>query len=254
MITIERFGRQLRSREVTSAQITEESLQRIDADNPRLNAFILVMRDEARRQARKADLELAAGWDRGPLHGVPISVKDLFDVRGVPTTAASCVREGHVSDRDATAIAYLRRASAVFIGKTNLHEFVFGTTNEDSAFGPACNPVLAEDYSRALGGREVLRREVDGALANQDAIVLPTLPIPAPPLGVPTAKVGLTTEPVRSLMLRLTQLCNLMGHPAIAMPCGTTRAGLPSSLQLADRRNQTDTLLRVVLTCEAELG
>ena len=149
MMTIEEFGRRLRAREVTSVQVTEECLRRIDADNPRLNAFILVMADEARRQAHEADQELAAGTDRGPLHGVPISIKDLLDIRGVPTTAASRVREGHVADRDAPAIAHLRQAGAVFIGKTNLHEFAFGTTNEDSAFGPARNP---HDPARSPGG------------------------------------------------------------------------------------------------------
>src|SRR6059036_2368272 len=87
--------------------------------------------------------------DRGPLHGVPLSVKDLFDIRGVPTTAASRVRDGHVADRDAPAIAHLAQAGAVFVGKNNLHEFAFGTTNEDSAFGPARNP---HDPSRSPGG------------------------------------------------------------------------------------------------------
>ena len=148
-MTIEEFGRRLRAREVTSAQVTDECLQRIDADNPRLNAFILVMADEARQQARDADRELAAGHDRGPLHGVPISVKDLFDIRGTATTAASRVRDGHVAERDAPSIAHLRQAGAVFVGKTNLHEFAFGTTNEDSAFGPARNP---HDPSRSPGG------------------------------------------------------------------------------------------------------
>src|SRR5206468_5905053 len=105
--------------------------------------------DGARRQARDADRQLAAGHDRGLLHGVPISIKDLIDVRGVATTAASRVREGHIADRDAPAIAHLRQAGAVFVGKTNLHEFAFGTTNEDSAFGPARNPY---DVSRSPGG------------------------------------------------------------------------------------------------------
>src|SRR5712671_1063381 len=140
MMTIEAFGRRLRAGEITSTQATEECLQRIEADNPRLNAFILVMAEEARRQAREADRELAAGRDRGALHGVPISVKDIFDVRGVPTTAASRVREGHVADRDAPAVAHLRQAGAVIIGKANLHEFAFGTTR---------NP---HDPSRSPGG------------------------------------------------------------------------------------------------------
>ena len=80
MMTIEEFGRKLRAREVSAVEMTDECLRRIESDKPRLNAFILVMADEARRQAREADRELAAGTDRGPLHGVPISVKDLFDV------------------------------------------------------------------------------------------------------------------------------------------------------------------------------
>src|SRR5438874_6362383 len=149
MMTIEEFGRRLRARRTTSAQVTEECLQRIEADNPRLNAFIRVTADEAREQAREADREMAAGHDRGPLHGVPISIKDLLDIRGLPTTAASRVRDGHVAARDAAAIAHLRQAGAVFVGKTNLHEFAFGTTNEDSAFGPARNP---HDPSRSPGG------------------------------------------------------------------------------------------------------
>src|SRR5262249_40878775 len=149
MMTIEACGRRLVARAVHSAQITDECLKRIDAENARLNAFTLVMADEARRQAREADRELAAGHDRGALHGVPVSLKDILDLRGVPTTAASRVRDGHIADRDAPAVAHLRQAGAVFIGKTNLHEFAFGTTNEDSAFGPARNP---HDPARSPGG------------------------------------------------------------------------------------------------------
>src|SRR5262245_58456490 len=149
MMTIEEFGRRFRAREITSAQVTEDCLQRIEADNPRLNAFILVMADEARRQALDADRQLAAGQDLGPLHGVPISVKDLYDIRGTATTAASRVRDGHIAQRDAPTIAHLRQAGAVFVGKTNLHEFAFGTTNEDSAYGPSRHPL---DPTRSPGG------------------------------------------------------------------------------------------------------
>ena len=442
MMTIEQFGRRLRARELTAVRATEECLRRIEADNPKLNAFIRVMGDEALQQARQADQELAAGQDRGPLHGVPISIKDLLDIKGIPTTAASRVREGHVAERDAPTIAHLRQAGAVFVGKTNLHEFAFGTTNEDSAFGPARNPhdptrspggssggsaasvaaglalatigtdtggssripaaacgivglkaslgevsidgvvplsrtfdhvgplaqsvtdacliyhallgdahatppapmpihglrlavprkyfcdllddevrarfesaldrlrsagakideieiqhapdiatiylhivlgdaaayhaatlesmpekytapvrirlemgrtVLAEDYVRAMAGRERLMREVDAALAQHDALILPTLPIPAPPIGAATMQVGSTAEPVRSLMLRLTQPFNVTGHPAISIPCGLTSAGLPCAVQLVGRRMQTDALLRVALACETQI-
>src|SRR5437868_7017127 len=119
MIAIDEFGRRWRAREITSEQITNDCLRRIEAENARLNAFIAVFGDEARRQAREADREIAAGHDRGALHGVPIAIKDLLDVRGVPTTAASRVREGHIAERDAPALAHLRQAGAVFVGKTN---------------------------------------------------------------------------------------------------------------------------------------
>jgi Asp-tRNA(Asn)/Glu-tRNA(Gln) amidotransferase A subunit family amidase len=110
--------------------------------------------------------------------------------------------------------------------------------------------VLAEDYVRALAGRERLTREVDAALAQHDALILPSLPIPAPTIGANTVQVGATAEPVRNLMLRLTQLFNVTGHPAIAMPSGQTKDGLPCSVQLVGRRMQTDALLRVGLACE----
>jgi aspartyl-tRNA(Asn)/glutamyl-tRNA(Gln) amidotransferase subunit A len=439
MLTIDQFGRMLRSRAISAAEAADDCLRAIDAHDARLNAFILVTADDARRQAREADEELAAGRDRGPLHGVPVSLKDLIDVRGTPTTAASRVRRGHLAERDAPIVAFLRRAGAVLIGKTNLHEFAFGTTNEDSAYGPARNPydetrspggssggaavsvaagmamaavgtdtggsiripaaacgvvglkpalgeistegvvplsgtldhvgplarrvsdawqlfqvlrgdatyrtlsptavkglqlavprkyfcdllheevrarfedaidalraagaqidgvdiphaavvppiylpivlgdaaayhaatlertpelyttpvrlrlemaryVLAEDYVRALAGRQVIRREVDAALAGRAALVLPTLPIPAPPLGAATVELPSSTEPVRNVMLRLTQAFNISGHPAISVPCGRTAAGLPCGLQLVGWHGETEALLRLAAACE----
>src|SRR5690348_16522676 len=120
-MTIVEFGRELRAGETTAERTTEECLERIAADNGRLNAFIAITADEARQQAREADRALAAGRDAGPLHGVPVSLKDLLDVKGMPTTAASRVRDGHRAAHDCPAVAELRRAGAVFVGKTNLH-------------------------------------------------------------------------------------------------------------------------------------
>jgi aspartyl-tRNA(Asn)/glutamyl-tRNA(Gln) amidotransferase subunit A len=440
-LTIGECARRLRSHQLTAEELTESCLQRIDRSDPDLNAFILVMAETARQAAREADRELRAGHDRGMLHGVPISIKDLLHVAATPTTAGSRVREGHVAPHDCPVVAALRKAGAVLIGKTNLHEFAFGTTNEESAFGPSRNPhdrsrspggssggsavsvaagmalatigtdtggsiripaaacgivglkprlgevstegvvplsarldhvgplarsvtdawlvyrvlvgdprsvapsprpvsslhlavprgylfellddevrarfeeaidriraagarvddvhirharltpaiylhivladaaayhaytlermperytpsvrtrlelgryVLGEDYVLALQGREVLRREVDTALASHDAMVLPTLPIPAPPLGAATIPLGGAMEPVRSLMLRLTQLFNLTGHPVVALPTGRTAAGLPCSMQLVGR--DTESLLSAALACEARIA
>ena len=110
--------------------------------------------------------------------------------------------------------------------------------------------VLAEDYVRALAGRAVLRRQVDAALAQHDALILPTLPIPAPVMGATTVQIGKTAEPIRSVMLRLAQPFSMTGHPAISLPSDSTAAGLPCGTQLVGCRAQTDALLRVALACE----
>ena len=442
-LTIEAFARQWRAGQVSAAELTDHCLRRIDEVNPRLNAFTLVMAEEARQQARQADRDLASGADRGPLQGVPISVKDLMDVGGTATTAASLVRDGHVAREDAPIVARLREAGAVFIGKTNLHEFAYGATNEDSSFGPTLNPhdprrspggssggsavsvatgmalaslgtdtggsiripaaacgivglkptygdvptegivplsrtldhagplarsvldawlvyrclvgrpahgdgdlkpartlrlavlrpyfcdvldsevrsrfegaveklreggarvaevafprvdsvtaifpiiqaseaaayhartlesvpdrytrsvrlrlevgryVLAEDYLRALKGRVVLRQGLDAVLGDHDALVAPTLPVPAQPIGAESVVIDGSTHPLRPLMLKLTQPFNVTGHPVISLPCGFTSEGLPCGLQLVGKYGQAQALLGVALACESQLG
>src|SRR5258708_9409508 len=113
MMTIEEFGKRLRAREITSEQVTAECLQRIEATNPELNAFILVMGEEAQTQAREADRELADGRDRGPLHGVPISVKDLYDIRGTATTAPSPVPDPPLPPPPPPSTAHLPQPLAI---------------------------------------------------------------------------------------------------------------------------------------------
>jgi aspartyl-tRNA(Asn)/glutamyl-tRNA(Gln) amidotransferase subunit A len=135
--------------EIRAEKLAEEALSRIAELQPTLNAFITVTADDALAAARQADKDIAAGRYRGPLHGIPISLKDLIDMQGVPTTAASRLRAEHVARRDAPVTARLRVAGAVLVGKTNLHEFAFGTTTEDSGWGPARNPI---DPSRSPGG------------------------------------------------------------------------------------------------------
>jgi aspartyl-tRNA(Asn)/glutamyl-tRNA(Gln) amidotransferase subunit A len=440
--TIAELSRALKGGDTTAEAVLEQCLGRIAERNPTLNAFITVFEGEAREQARMADREIAAGKHRGPLHGVPISLKDLFDVRGAATTAASRVRQDHTAERDAPSVSALRHAGAVIVGKTNLHEFAFGTTNEDSAFGPARHPldpnrspggssggsaaavadgmcfasmgtdtggsiripaaacgvvglkptygelstdgvvplsttldhigpicrsvedaaifydvlrgaamrpaaaltdprairlaiprpyflamldtqvaaafdaacdrlreagatltdvslphagdvapiylhivlteaaayhaktlerrpedytpntrirlemgryILGEDYARALGGRELIRREVDAVLEGVDGLFLPALAIPAPRIGIPTVKVGGAEEPVRNVMLRCTQAFNLSGHPAIALPCGATTEGLPIGGQIVGAYGDTAGLLRVARAVETAL-
>lgn len=147
--TIADLAGALTRRETTSVALTEWCLERIATLNPRLNAFITVTADRALAAAHAADRVRAAGADTSALHGIPLSLKDLIDEAGVVTTAGSRVRHDVVATTDATVTRRLREAGAVFVGKTNLHEFAFGTTNEDSGFGATRNPV---DDSRVTGG------------------------------------------------------------------------------------------------------
>jgi Asp-tRNA(Asn)/Glu-tRNA(Gln) amidotransferase A subunit family amidase len=147
--TIGATAARLRTGDVTASSLAEAALEAIARDNPRLNAFITVTTDLARADAAAADADLRTGADRGPLHGIPISVKDLVDVAGYPTTAASRVRQFDVAGVDAPVVTRLREAGAVIIGKTNLHEFALGPTSEDSAYGPPRHPF---DPTRLPGG------------------------------------------------------------------------------------------------------
>jgi len=401
-----------------------------------VNAFIALMAETAMNEARRAEDEIRAGRYRGPLHGIPVAVKDLIDVAGTRTTAGSAVPSSEAA-ADAPVVARLREAGAIIIGKTNLHEFAFGTTSEETAFGAVRNPldlsrsaggssggsaaalaagmcfgavgtdtggsiripsaacgtvglkpsygdvscdgvvplsttldhvgpmaltaadaalmframtgapvepveparrrqcfgvpgpylcdlleegvrdalqrarraltdaghevvdvrieraeltphvylhlslpeaawyhapllerhasgyspgvrlriemgryVLAEDYIRALRLRDVLIERVDRALDGCDALMLPTLPIPAPPLGVQSIVIDGRKEPLRAAMLRLTQLFNITGHPAIALPTPRERDGLPRSMQLVGRRGRTIPLLETAAAVE----
>lgn len=140
--TIEDAGARLRRGELSSAELTTACLDRIAA-HPELGAFIAVTAAESHAAAAAADRELRSGHDRGPLHGIPVALKDLFDQQGVMTTAGSRLLE-RVATEDAAVTARLRSAGAVFIGKTNLHEWAFGVTTDNPHFGPARNPFAPE--------------------------------------------------------------------------------------------------------------
>ncbi|MFQ5859064.1 MAG: amidase [Anaerolineae bacterium] len=148
-LAIQELGPLLRSKTLSPVEVTEHYLERIDALDQHTNAYITVMTEEALTDARACEEEIMAGEYRGPLHGVPIALKDLYDTAGVRTTAASKIYADRVPDKDATSVMFLRAAGAVIIGKTNMHEFAYGVTSASSCFGPARNPW---DLSRMTGG------------------------------------------------------------------------------------------------------
>ena len=135
--------------ELTSVELTQLCLDRIEQENPRLNAFLSVNPDAALEAARAIDERRAAGEQLGPLAGIPIGVKDNFCTTDFPTTCGSRMLEGWVPPYDATVITKLREAGLVIVGKTNMDEFAMGSSTEHSAFGPTRNPW---DLDRIPGG------------------------------------------------------------------------------------------------------
>ena len=149
MLTLTQAGEQIRNRKLSPVELTAECLARIERLNPTLNAFITVDAELAMAQARQAEREVVAGKWRSALHGVPVALKDLINVAGLPTTAASNQYRDRVPIEDAEIVRQLKEAGAVLIGKTNLHEFAFGGSGVVSAFGAVKNPWRTE---RITGG------------------------------------------------------------------------------------------------------
>jgi aspartyl-tRNA(Asn)/glutamyl-tRNA(Gln) amidotransferase subunit A len=139
-LSLQEAGAMVHRRAVSPVELTQGCLARIERLNPVLNAFITVTSDQALQQARDAEAEIRKGKWRGPLHGVPIELKDLFDTAGVRTTAASGVFKDRVPSEDAEVVRRLRAAGAVLLGKLNMHEFAYGATSVASYFGPVHNP------------------------------------------------------------------------------------------------------------------
>ena len=130
----------IRKKKVSPVELTKACLARIDQTNPSLNAFITITRESALQQAGVAESEVMRGNWRGPLHGVPIALKDLFDTAGVRTTAGSGVFKDRIPTEDAEVVRRLKAAGAVLLGKTNMQEFAFGGTSIVSYFGAVHNP------------------------------------------------------------------------------------------------------------------
>jgi len=148
-MTIEQAAAKLRAREVSSVELTRESLRAIHRHQPRLNAFITITEELALAQAHRADEELARGIDRGPLHGIPYALKDVFATRGIRTTCGSKIFADHVPDHDCAVYEKLTAAGAVLMGKAGMQELAYGITCNNPHFGAIRNP---HDPERIPGG------------------------------------------------------------------------------------------------------
>jgi aspartyl-tRNA(Asn)/glutamyl-tRNA(Gln) amidotransferase subunit A len=148
-LTIAEAAPLIRERKLSPVELTDACLARIESVEPQINAFITITSDEARAAAKTAADEIARGECRGPLHGIPVALKDLFATSGVRTTAGSKILAGNAPAEDSDPAARLAAAGAVLLGKLNLHEFAYGATGVNPHYGPCRNPW---DTSRITGG------------------------------------------------------------------------------------------------------
>lgn len=148
-LTIEKLHKAIKSKEVTVTEVCQATFDRIEKLNPKLNAFLTLTQEKALAQAKTLDTKLNDGLDLPPLFGVPIAVKDNICTEGVRTTCGSKILENFIPPYSATVIEKLEKAGAIVIGKTNCDEFAMGSSNENSAYGPVCNPW---DLTRVPGG------------------------------------------------------------------------------------------------------
>jgi aspartyl-tRNA(Asn)/glutamyl-tRNA(Gln) amidotransferase subunit A len=147
--SVSEAGHLIRAGETSAVALLEEAIDIASRTEAQLHAFLTIDSDGAREAARQADADLADGIDRGPLHGIPVALKDNMCTRGVETTAASQILAGYIPPYDATVVTRLRSGGAVIVGKTNLDEFAMGSSTENSAYGTTYNPW---DLSRVPGG------------------------------------------------------------------------------------------------------
>ena len=162
----------IRKKKVSPVELTTACLARIDRFNPSLNAFITITRESAMQQAREAESEVMRGKWRGPMHGVPIALKDLFDTAGVRTTAGSGVFKDRIPTEDAEVVRRLKAAGAVLLGKTNMQEFAFGGTSIVSYFGAVHSPWETSHIAGGSSGGSAAALAADlcyGALGTDTA-------------------------------------------------------------------------------------
>jgi len=148
-VTIDEIAPLIRKKQVSPLELTRRYLDRIKKLNPVLNAYLAMAEEGAVASARKAEREIVKGNYRGPLHGIPFSIKDNIAVKGVTTTAGSKILSDWVPDFDATVVERLKEAGAVILGKTNMHEWAKGSNSINPFYGSSRNPW---DTTRVPGG------------------------------------------------------------------------------------------------------
>jgi aspartyl-tRNA(Asn)/glutamyl-tRNA(Gln) amidotransferase subunit A len=183
-LTVKQASDMIRRRDVSALELTEACLRRIDAYNPSLNAFVTVAREQAIETARQLDAERRRGAWRGPLHGIPVALKDNIDTAGIRTTGASTLFKDRVPDEDAHAVARLKQAGAIVLGKLNLHEFALGGTSAVTHFGPVRNPWAIDYHPGGSSGGNAAAMAAELCLASLGTDTGGSIRIPSSYCGV----------------------------------------------------------------------
>ncbi len=182
--SIGELGRRIREKTVSPVEVVESCLKRVETLNPTMNAFITVMADDARDQARAAEKAINAGKWRGPLHGLPVGVKDFFDTAGVATTAGSEQFKDRVPETDAEIVEKLRHAGAIVIGKTNMDALGMATTGLTSYFGAVRNPWNREFVTGGSSAGSAAAVAAGMCFATVDTDAVGSVRLPAACCGV----------------------------------------------------------------------
>jgi aspartyl-tRNA(Asn)/glutamyl-tRNA(Gln) amidotransferase subunit A len=208
-LTLEDAAALVRDRRVSPSELTEACLARIEAVEPRLNAFVTVTTDLARAQAREATAEIKSGRYRGPLHGIPVAVKDLFATQGIRTTAGSRILADWIPDEDATVVRKLREAGAVLLGKLGMHEFAYGVSSVNPHFGDVHNPWDATKIPGGSSGGSAVAVAAGEAYATLGSDTGGSIRIPASLCGC----VGLKPTFGRASLFGAIPLAWSLDHP-----------------------------------------
>jgi aspartyl-tRNA(Asn)/glutamyl-tRNA(Gln) amidotransferase subunit A len=183
-LTLQQASELLRRKETSPVELTEACLTRIERHNKTINAFITVARDQAMAAAREMEAELRRGTRRGPLHGIPIALKDNIDTAGVLTTAASGVFKDRVPTEDADVVVRLKKAGAVILGKLNLHEFALGGTSAVTYYGPVRNPWALDRVAGGSSGGSAAATSADLCFGTLGTDTGGSIRIPASLCGI----------------------------------------------------------------------
>ncbi len=203
------LSRLVQSKEISPVDIIDAHLARIEATEPMLNSFITLLPEEARAAARRAEQEIQSGNYRGPLHGIPVALKDLFNTGGVRTTSGSRVFDNFIPDRDCTVASKLHQAGAILLGKLNMHQFAYGPTGENPDYGHMHNPWDLELISGGSSGGS-------GSAAAAGQCTITTGSDTGGSIRIPAALCGIVgLKPTYGLVSRsgLTPLSWSLDHP-----------------------------------------